>query len=415
MGYPIYKLLRAVNRQYPNNGFINYVDVREDTYDNTEDQMIDEDLRDLINETIQEVYKDVAIDEVYSFPTVPGQNQYVLPEDCDLRDIQEVTRTYQGFRGPLPRPFGPDPDPGDGNIVMFTISEVFGTLVATQGTMIGDNTVTYSVISGDTVPEVPVANINPLYDFLGWSIDGTTVIPIDEILSMPITEPITFTALVDTHYTFDHTVTFTVNPLNGSINGASVERYQVADGQTVPNLPTVTPNTGKEFLGWTLDGTTIIDNSVILSTPVTEDIEYTGKFKNNVDPEPVWDYTIAFQIEANEGELTTEAGTLIGTTTVFYSLTPNDYLTETPAVYPNEGYTFSGWSLDGETIVSVEDILATPATQSLTYTGVFESQNDVDPEPVWDDPSEPTTPVVEPDPETPIGGDDNGSNDNPLG
>lgn len=111
MGYPIYKLLRAVNRQYPNNGFINYVDVREDMYDSFKDQMIDEDLRDLINETIQEVYKDVAIDEVYSFPTVPGQNQYVLPEDCDLRDIQEVTRTYQGWRGPLCPPPGPPPMP----------------------------------------------------------------------------------------------------------------------------------------------------------------------------------------------------------------------------------------------------------------------------------------------------------------
>ena len=111
MGYPIYKLLRAVNRQYPNNGFINYVDVREDMYDSYEGQMIDEDLRDLINETIQEVYKDVAIDEVYSFPTVPGQNQYVLPEDCDLRDIQEVTRTYQGVRGPLCPPPGPPPMP----------------------------------------------------------------------------------------------------------------------------------------------------------------------------------------------------------------------------------------------------------------------------------------------------------------
>lgn len=111
MGYPIYKLLRAVNRQYPNNGFINYVDVREDMYDSYKDQMIDEDLRDLINETIQEVYKDVALDEVYSFPTVPGQNQYVLPEDCDLRDIQEVTRTYRGIRGPLPTPPPPGPGP----------------------------------------------------------------------------------------------------------------------------------------------------------------------------------------------------------------------------------------------------------------------------------------------------------------
>ena len=108
MGYPVYKLLRAVNRQYPNNGFINAVDVREDLYGDVEDEIIDEDLRDLINETLQEVYIHVAVDEVYSFPTVAGQKEYSLPEDCDLRDIQEVTRTFRGYRVPPPPP-GPPP------------------------------------------------------------------------------------------------------------------------------------------------------------------------------------------------------------------------------------------------------------------------------------------------------------------
>lgn len=114
MGYPIYKLLRAVNRQYPNNGFIDYVDVREDMYNDRQGQLIDEDLRDLINETLQEVYIHVAKDEVYSFPTVAGQNQYALPEDCDLRDVQEVTRTF-GIR-----PWGPPPpDAADMFVVTF--------------------------------------------------------------------------------------------------------------------------------------------------------------------------------------------------------------------------------------------------------------------------------------------------------
>lgn len=110
MGYPVYKLLRAVNRQYPNNGFINYVDVRDDMYDTDDpetNKIIDEDLRDLINETLQETYINVARDEVFSFPTVPGQREYVLPDDCDLRDIQEVTRTFRGNRGPwVPPPSG---------------------------------------------------------------------------------------------------------------------------------------------------------------------------------------------------------------------------------------------------------------------------------------------------------------------
>lgn len=201
MGYPIYKLLRAVNRQYPNNGFINYVDVREDTYDNTEDQMIDEDLRDLINETIQEVYKDVAIDEVYSFPTVPGQNQYVLPEDCDLRDIQEVTRTYQGFRGPLPRPFGPEPgpepEPQYDHTVMFMVSTSYATLSHTEGTEIDNGTVLYTVPDGDCVPEVPTVNTVDGYIFVGWSPDGETIVPVEDILQTQVLNGITYTGIFE--------------------------------------------------------------------------------------------------------------------------------------------------------------------------------------------------------------------------
>ena len=100
--YPAYKLIRSINRQYPNNGFINAVSVDEETYryDDQGDPLpeerrdiIDEDVRDIINECLFEIYKDVAIEEVFSFPTVPGQNQYALPDDCDLRDVVEVTRT----------------------------------------------------------------------------------------------------------------------------------------------------------------------------------------------------------------------------------------------------------------------------------------------------------------------------------
>ena len=94
--YPAYKLIRSINRQYPNNGFINAVSVDEEMYRDKEEpykDVIDEDFRDIINECLQEVYKDVALEEVFSFPTVEGQNQYILPDDCDLRDVVEVTRT----------------------------------------------------------------------------------------------------------------------------------------------------------------------------------------------------------------------------------------------------------------------------------------------------------------------------------
>jgi hypothetical protein len=201
MSYPIYKLLRAVNRQYPNNGFINYVDVREDMYNH---ELIDEDLRDLINETIQEVYKDVAIDEVWSFPTVPGQNQYVLPEDCDLRDIQEVTRTFVGCRGPLRPPFGPvpgpippGPDPQHDKTVVFSINPLQGTMTSEHGTQTSAGTIEYYIEDGGYLTEIPTVTVASGYIFLGWSLDGTTIVTEEELLNTPITGDTTITGIFE--------------------------------------------------------------------------------------------------------------------------------------------------------------------------------------------------------------------------
>lgn len=170
MGYPVYKLLRAVNRQYPNNGFINFVDVREDMYDTDDEEtnkIIDEDLRDLINETLQEVYIHVARDEVYSFPTVPGQREYVLPDDCDLRDIQEVTRTFRGWKGPMmPPPQG-----------LTTIFKL--TFYANGGT--GEMTPIEAEI-GTTVV-LPECTLTPPegYVFSHWDVGGKEYNPGDEV------------------------------------------------------------------------------------------------------------------------------------------------------------------------------------------------------------------------------------------
>lgn len=84
--YQVYKLVRMINATYPNNGFINALDVDVDTE-------ISEDLIDVINEALHESYKEVELDEVYSFRTIPNQAEYSLPIDCDMSQIQEVTRS----------------------------------------------------------------------------------------------------------------------------------------------------------------------------------------------------------------------------------------------------------------------------------------------------------------------------------
>lgn len=44
-----------------------------------------------INETMKKIYKDLAIQEFYSFITSKGQELYVLPEDCSIDMINSVT------------------------------------------------------------------------------------------------------------------------------------------------------------------------------------------------------------------------------------------------------------------------------------------------------------------------------------
>ena len=44
-----------------------------------------------INETMKKIYKDLAIQDYYSFTTAVGQELYVLPEDCSIDMINSVT------------------------------------------------------------------------------------------------------------------------------------------------------------------------------------------------------------------------------------------------------------------------------------------------------------------------------------
>lgn len=263
VGYPVYKLLRAVNRQYPNNGFINYVDVREDMYDTDDpdtNRLIDEDLRDLINETLQEVYINIARDEVYSFPTVPGQKEYALPEDCDLRDIQEVTRTFRSHRGPMmPKPI-PDQE------VTFELTFYPGDNA--EGEMepmeanIGDKI---------TLPECTFTSTTGGV-FSGWDIGSKIYQPGDEVsMYANLTVVATWGENIE-----QFPVTFTINPIAGNIDGESSVTYYVPEDGTLSSVPTPTINDGFIFSGWSLDGVNPLTNEQILAMPVTGNKTFTA-------------------------------------------------------------------------------------------------------------------------------------------
>ena len=43
-----------------------------------------------INDTMRQIYVDISLREYYSFHTIKGQRVYVLPENCEMRNIKSV-------------------------------------------------------------------------------------------------------------------------------------------------------------------------------------------------------------------------------------------------------------------------------------------------------------------------------------
>ena len=59
-----------------------------------------------INETMKKIYKDIAVEDCYSFITAPGQNIYSLPENCSVDMITSVTISSNAISGENPDNWG---------------------------------------------------------------------------------------------------------------------------------------------------------------------------------------------------------------------------------------------------------------------------------------------------------------------
>lgn len=433
MGYPVYKLLRAVNRQYPNNGFINYVDVNEETTNG----LIDEDLRDLINETLQETYIHIARDEVFSFPTVPGQREYVLPDDCDLRDIQEVTRT---FRGPRRLPIMNEylsvtfyANGGTGT--MQKIDAKFGesivlpacTLTPPAGNLFkcyiidneeyqpGDEyvvnhdttvtceweaqtyTITFATISGETffvdtpspkqysatggkeigtsIPVLPEPKVvSAANRFVGWKLNDT-VYTNNEVSSMIVEGNTTFTAEVENVGSW-YIIIKSPNE-NSTLNvvykvyGESEQTATIYSGATV-NLAVAKETVIGERYEYIRVYDAYSGGEILIDT-----IDLTEVMTEDLII-PYTNYGVTLRTDESKGNLGTVGGNVITTFTKYVTENSKIYtsytLAELQQVYPETGYTFVGWSNNGSTIIQDEDILNTTVKSAIVYDAVFESE-----------------------------------------
>lgn len=114
------------------------------------------------------------------------------------------------------------------------------------------------IIERNGKPTVPAAPTKPNYVFVGWSIDGTNTV---NVSNYTVTENVTFTAL----FRVDK---FTVTFKNGNTTIATQE-VQNGGYASAPNFNSDT------FIGWTVDGKTVINLSTY---KITANTTFTAKF-----------------------------------------------------------------------------------------------------------------------------------------
>lgn len=165
-------------------------------------------------------------------------------------------------------------------------------------------------------PADPVKND---YVFDGWYLDN------DQYdFNKPVTGDITLTAIYH-RKPIPQPNTYTVRFDTGE--GSKVDPQTIIEGKTVirPADPSMD---GYDFQGWLLDG-----KDYDWQTPVTADMTLTASWKKHEEPKPVT-HTVSFY---------TDGGNKVAQQTV------NDGETVTvPDTPTKNGYTFSGWTLNGE-------------------------------------------------------------------
>lgn len=80
-----YQIVQRVCVEYPNNGFVYDAEV-------IHESKIHQGFIDYINSALLRMESIVLLDEIYEFPTIAGQSVYELPLNCELENIEEVTR-----------------------------------------------------------------------------------------------------------------------------------------------------------------------------------------------------------------------------------------------------------------------------------------------------------------------------------
>jgi uncharacterized repeat protein (TIGR02543 family) len=215
-------------------------------------------------------------------------------------------------------------------------------------------TVTASPAEGGTVegqgiyeynnPAVITATANEGYTFAGWTVNGEAVEGVEPTYNFNVTGNTEIVALFTIN---SYTVNVTANPAEaGEVTGADTYEYNTE--ATV----TATANYGYTFAGWTVNGEAVEGTETTYTFTVTGDTEVVANFTVN---------TYEVNVTANPAE----GGEVTGADTYEY----NTEATVTATV--NEGYTFTGWTVNGEAVEGTETTYTFTVTEDTEVVANF--------------------------------------------
>lgn len=183
----------------------------------------------------------------------------------------------------------------------------------------GGTSVEPQTVTDGMVVRQPADPVKDGYVFDGWYLDNS---PYD--FNRPVTKDITLTAVYH-RKPVPQPNTYTVGFDTGE--GSKVDPQTIIEGKTAVR-PADPSRSGYDFQGWLLDGQPYDWN-----TSITSDMTLTASWKKHEEPKPIT-HTVSFD---------TDGGSTVAQQTV------NDGETAAvPDTPTKNGYTFSGWTLNGE-------------------------------------------------------------------
>lgn len=145
-----------------------------------------------------------------------------------------------------------------------------------------------------------------------------------------------------------YTVTYRVTS-DGKLASGAKSTEKVKKGEKPAGVPAVIADKGLIFLGWSQDGKTVIDPATV---EITKNVTFTALYEKGV--------VVNYKAGAH-GKLAQDA-------LDYETVKVGGHPTNTPEIVAEEGWYLLGWSLDGETVVSIKDL---EVEEEITLTALY--------------------------------------------